>query len=148
MGMTTPIQTCHCFGGRRFNLCETEGWAWNHWYRRSEVCQLLRGQQSHWRVLQLPLCQEQPAPYLEALRTHSSLQCWLNPKWGWIYHWSGGSHLEISESFGTDTICCYWLRQAEAHPWTLLAMKAQSGNWLGDQRSQNVQVSTLLLLWM
>jgi len=36
------------------------------------------------------------------------------------------SHLEILESLRTDTICCYWLGQAEAHPWTLLAMKAQS----------------------
>jgi len=148
MGMTTPIQTCHCFGGRQFNLPQTEGWAWNHWYRRSEVHQLFCGQWSHRGVHRLPLHQEQPAPYSEALRTHSGLQCWRNPERGWFYHWSGGSHLEISESSGTDTILCYWLRQAEAHPWTLLAMKAQSGNWLGDKRSQNVQMSTLMLFWM
>jgi len=148
MGMTTPIQTCHCFGGRQFNLPQTEGWAWNHWYRRSKVHQLLCGQQSHWRVHRLPLGQEQLAPYLEALWTHSGLQCWWNPERGWFYHWSGGSHLEILESFRVDTIHRHWLRQAEAHPWTLLAIKAQSGNWLGGRRSQNVQVSTPLLLQM
>jgi len=43
MGTTTPIQTCHCFGGRWLNLPQTEGWAWDHWYRRSEVRQLFRG---------------------------------------------------------------------------------------------------------
>jgi len=113
MGTTTPIQTCHCFGGRRFNLPQTEGWAWNHWYRRSEVHQLFHGQQSHRRVHRLPLCQEQPAPYSEALQTHPGLQHWQNSEQGWFYHWGGGSHLEILESFGMDTICCHWLRQAE-----------------------------------
>ena len=111
MGTTTPIQTCHCFGGRQLNLPETEGWAQNHWYRGSEVRQLLHGQRSHQRVHWLPLRQEQPAPYLEALRTHSGLQCRWNSEWGWFHHWGGGPHLEISESFRTDTIHCHWLHR-------------------------------------
>jgi len=30
--------------------------------------------------------------------------------------------------YWNHSICCHWRRQAEAHPWTLLATKAQSGN--------------------
>jgi len=96
-----------CVSGRQFHLPQTEGWAWNHWYRGSEVRQLFCGQWSHQRVHRPPLRQEQPAPHSEALRTHSGLQHWRNSERGWFYHWSGGSYLEIPESFGANTICCH-----------------------------------------